>query len=408
MTYDHQVANWEDGRIWFSPPQYIVRRNRLPDEKIVYLETKRRSIRVTGDHRMLYRSLRSSAWEHKHAIDLDGVVGEMPICGTAHPDRLVATQESLPLMDGRRRAANAYNIRKSNPGMSKPDSVALAEQRWCERRELTYADPSQLTDAELELIGFWLGDGSGTDLQSGGIEYRLVQGDKYPRIIARIDELLQLTGIDNIRRHKDNHVQWSLPRGTGFGSQRRNGVYRIEPYLNKLGTDLFWGLTKHQFYRLLVGYWMADGTAHRDDIEPSRSFAICGVRRQIFDLLQSIAVCRRFGASIRTRSPRHDGHLPLLTLAINNRFVHTLHDLSPHGALRVEDGWHDERVWCVTSDSGNIITRRNGSVTVMGNTEGYDNDRIRIIVPARPTMIESLYLQMIGRGTGPTIESCRN
>lgn len=69
--------------------------------------------------------------------------------------------------------------------------------------------------------------------------------------------------------------------------------------------------------------------------------------------------------------------------------------------LQVEEGWKDERVWCVTSDSGNIITRRRGSVTVMGNTEGFDAPASSMVAMARPTRSLTLYAQMLGRGLRP-------
>jgi hypothetical protein len=65
----------------------------------------------------------------------------------------------------------------------------------------------------------------------------------------------------------------------------------------------------------------------------------------------------------------------------------------------VHEPFRPERVWCVRTTSKNIITRRRGKVTVMGNTEGYDEPRIDAVCVLRPTKVRSLYAQMIGRGT---------
>ena len=35
MTYEHRVANWDDGRIVFDHPQFIIRRPRAQDEGMV-------------------------------------------------------------------------------------------------------------------------------------------------------------------------------------------------------------------------------------------------------------------------------------------------------------------------------------------------------------------------------------
>lgn len=69
--------------------------------------------------------------------------------------------------------------------------------------------------------------------------------------------------------------------------------------------------------------------------------------------------------------------------------------------LRIEDGWRKERVWCVTTTTGNIVTRRRGTVTVTGNTEGFDAPAVSRIIMGRPTKSPSLYIQMLGRGTRP-------
>ena len=58
-----------------------------------------------------------------------------------------------------------------------------------------------------------------------------------------------------------------------------------------------------------------------------------------------------------------------------------------------------EEVWCVRTSSKNIITRRNGRVSIMGNTEGYDEPSVDCIVVLRATKVRALYVQMVGRGT---------
>ncbi len=57
----------------------------------------------------------------------------------------------------------------------------------------------------------------------------------------------------------------------------------------------------------------------------------------------------------------------------------------------------DERVWCVRTRTGNIITRRNGCVVVLGNCEGWDEPAVKCAILARPTKSTGLYLQQAGR-----------
>lgn len=67
-----------------------------------------------------------------------------------------------------------------------------------------------------------------------------------------------------------------------------------------------------------------------------------------------------------------------------------------------EKVWIAERVWCVTSTTGNIITRRNGRVTITGNTEGFDDPAVTVGLMARPTKSGLLYRQSIGRVLRPS------
>src|SRR5690554_5351129 len=108
MTYTHRVANWDDGRVHFVEPQEIVVRDRQPGEDMYVLETKRRSIRVTGRHRMLYRERRGDKWSKAPVDDLVGRALELPVSGRAEPSFIDPGSE--PSLGRRDRAvsANAY------------------------------------------------------------------------------------------------------------------------------------------------------------------------------------------------------------------------------------------------------------------------------------------------------------
>ena len=244
MTPTHKVANWEQGKVWFDYPKAIVRRDRLPDERMVYLETPRRSIRVTEDHRMLYRTTLAGKFNIDNACNLVGRCVSVPVSGYAEPFDVFPRQEKREI-SAKQIQANSYNLRKQ--GMSPSAAKSEAIRRINERLQLTYKDPKDLTQHDCELIGFWLGDGSINHLKRGGVEYTLCQSSECKSIVARVDELLEFANIYSIKRSKINnktlgeYVVWSMPRGTGFGPQARRGVYAIEPYLKKSGTSLFWG-----------------------------------------------------------------------------------------------------------------------------------------------------------------------
>lgn len=401
IAYRHKVACWQQGKIWFAEPLGIEIRQRRADERMVILETKNRSIRVTEDHRMLYRTWLIGEFQVARASEIVNKACQLPISGMAAPFNMEAAQEQQSI-SSRRISANTYNVKRAT-GVSADEARTIAIDRSSMRASLRYADPGELSERECEFIGFWLGDGSKSQLQSGGIEYTLCQAENDNKLVNWIDGLLFDLRYDVRRKVRPPRrdggsriVKWSLCRGTGFGPQSRRGLYRLEPYLVKSGTELFWGFNEVQFRALLRGFWMADGEHRNTDTPINDRWRICNTNRSLFDLLQAIACCRGFRANIGDGvTNTKNGHRPLWRLSVSKRDGHHMTKFR----LRFEDGWKAERVWCVKSESGFIVTRRRGTVTVTGNTEGYDDPGVSLVVIARPTKSRALFAQMLGRGT---------
>lgn len=250
ITCEHQVANWDNGRIFFDHPKDIIRRPRAADEKMVVLETPRRSIRVTDNHDLLYRTTASGGFLKAKAADLVGRSLALPVSGNADALDIAAEQPDMTANMARRITMNACAMRSR--GHDAASSRAVAEARLRERASLRYKQPKELTLEECQFIGYWIGDGNRNHLKQGGIEYRLWQTRETPNILSWIDGLCCAIGVDFIRRERITDeggtvVQWSIPRGTGFGSQKRRGLFCLEPYLTKTGSDLLWGLNAEQF-----------------------------------------------------------------------------------------------------------------------------------------------------------------
>lgn len=409
MTYQHKVANWDQGKIFFKEPKYIVRRDREPEEKMALLECDKPSmkIRVTDCHRMLYRTFRKGKFLIKPARELINKRVQYPVCGVADPTHIHPEQEHRAV-NSHRIASNAYELRKKY-NLDSKTSLELAKKNTAERDAMRYSEPHELTLDECELIGFWIGDGSVDHLQSGGREYKLSQVSYCKNICERISQLLTLCGIDFVIREKPNDhgnltKQWSMPRGTGGGTQKRRGVYHLEPYLNKDGTKLFWGMSREQFMTLLRGFWMADGTCHKDNIKPDKRFTICGTNKKLFDLLQAIAVCRGISVGLIEKK-----HRPTWPSHYKTMYHFVVMDRHSHNCsrqpLQIETTpWKQERVWCVTSDTGNIIIRRHGTVLVTGNTEGTDIPELSCCILLRLAHSYVLFMQAVGRVMRPCPE----
>jgi len=138
---------------------------------------------------------------------------------------------------------------------------------------------------------------------------------------------------------------------------------------------------------------------------------------QMLSNLQALAVCRGWKSSLRIASRRNEilgkkleKESVVYYLGLTKR---SEHNAAKKYSLQLEDNWVDETVWCVRTRTSNLITRRKGSVTFMGNTEGYDDEAwfdpergeyapaLECIAMFTATLSQSRYIQMVGRGTRP-------
>jgi len=143
---------------------------------------------------------------------------------------------------------------------------------------------------------------------------------------------------------------------------------------------------------------MADGN-HGDGSGENRKQkgnTIHNTNISLLNYLQTICVTRGIKCNITKKSkPKNKKHNQMYCLnysfsnhcTINNR-------------IKVKkEGFKKEKVWCVSTTSTNIITRRKGKVMVMGNClkQGFDYPLLSSIVLARPTNSYTLYSQILGR-----------
>jgi len=407
MTTKHRVANWDAGGVTFEEPFEVIRRNREYGERMVSVNGERLDVRVTEGHGMLYRTTESGQFLKAPARDIVDRVCRLPVSGVAAPSCVRPVQR--PTMSASRRALlitkTAYNV-KALEGWPASTSRAEAVRRVDRRAALGHKNHSDLSLDDCRLIGFWTGDGCRCALQSGGVEYVLAQSYAYPKIIAWVDALISRLGIHVIAKDvapaaKTTHKskRWSMPRGTGGGRQQRAGLFYIEPYLEKSGSPLLWGLDVEQFGAFIEGFWMADGDHGDGTPKPtSRSMTIHNTNVALLDLLQAIAVVRGYGCTLgRASAPKQAHHLPCFRLRLRKK--KTFH--IGWDTFQLEQGWKHERVWCVRTRTKNIITRRGGKVLVMGNCEGWDMPSCKTLILARPTKSLGLYMQMAGRTLRP-------
>lgn len=399
------VANYQfDGTVFFEKPKEIIRRNLYLHEKMVAVKTKQSDIRVTSTHRMIHKSnSKCKEWIKSPADDLVSQRFCYPSCGYSEPATIILDQpyQLTESQKKRNTTANAYNLRKIN-GYTYEESRIEARKRVEEKAIIHIKSPNELSLDECRLIGFWLGDGSVAHLKRQGVEYTLCQSKAYPNIVKYIDDLLFQLQIDNIKRDKGDYFVWSLPRGTGTANQKRNGIISIESYLNKQGTPLFWGLGKDQLLALIEGLWYADGNHLKAEYVPETKL-IGSTFYELLSWIQALCVCRGIKAGIMKTNQhlKNEKYKELYVLTIGQGITQSIASSDINQRLHYDETTDvmNEKVWCVKTTSKNIITRRNGKVCIMGNTEGFDHCDIGAILMARPTQSLTVYMQAIGRGT---------
>ena len=399
MTMQHKIANWNmDGTVYFEEPKEIVKRPLGLDENMTSIESRTINLRVTNTHRMVVScGAGRKQWKKISAENLNN--GQLlPAFGVAEPFDLSVAQPAWPEITQRNIVKTAHYLRKTGQCTGKETSYQEARRRKELHRALLYTQPKDLSLDDCRFIGFWIADGSRCNLQSGGIEYTLCQSPNYPVIVRWIDELVERLGFDCIRRTKTKKpeaILWSFSRGTGSGQQKKNGLFRLEPYLNKSGTDLFWGLSEKQFDALVEGYWHGDGWHGQAESGMPTSIMMNDTNYDWINLLCAIGSVRGWRCNMMPRPTKKENHNDQWGL----RMVKGRHLNISYKTPISQEPYSHEDVWCVRTTSKNIITRRNGHVTVMGNTEGWDCPPVDCIVVLRPTKIRSLYSQMVGRGT---------
>jgi superfamily II DNA or RNA helicase len=421
MTDDHLVANWDNRLVTFEKPIEVIRRERGLEERMVSVHGERIDARVTEGHWMIYLTSQKpgASFQRCHARDLVGRQVRLPISGIAESIAQSVEEPSTHTKSRSRRITSlSYKLRLTL-GMSEDISRAEAARRIDRiiehKLSLRRKSPHELTLDECRFIGFWTGDGWCAHLQSGGVEYKISQSEAYPKIIAWVDSLLNRLNFDFKRRpvppssdgKTDNSsVHWSFPRGTGNGIQKRRGLFPIEMYLDKSGSNLLWELDGSQFDAFIEGLWLADGD-HGDGTPkpPKRAMWIHNTNKKLIDTIQAIGTVRGYGCSVsigfnQKLSPKYKQNY-ILRLRKRDLFF------MGWDRFNIEPGWKPERVWCVRTRTKSIITRRNGKVMVMGNCEGVDVPSAKCVVHARPTQSLVLWRQTTGRSLRPWHPNCR-
>lgn len=264
-----------------------------------------------------------------------------------------------------------------------------------------------LTDAELYFIGMMMTDGTW-----GRIAGSISQSERHPEVIDRIERCLRVCGIAYAKRRiaspasvgaavvAERHPRWQFsisvgrPKpyaklGTGFAgnySKREwerfdgeRGFGHLLPFMDKDLSPSLMALSKSQFIKLIEGIFDGDGFKMKSasvDWTP-RSWTICSARKLVVDRLQALSAIHGMTANVRHEVAGRSN--PIWVITITPKDWRSVGGYSstgksggaPRGArpqIQMRQAT-SERVWCVQTEAGTIVTRRLGKVTVMGNCQ---------------------------------------
>lgn len=319
----------ETERCVWSPVLSRVDRPMHEREKMYAIKLPGLDIRVTGNHRMIYKQRRDMKpmWT---------VASQVPKCFTA--------------------------------------IVSVLEEEGA-------VDCSSVTDDELSLLGWFYSDGSWNKITNQLVFH---QSARSP-FVREIEDLVRRCGLKFgrlIRRYdtqfKSGHEMlcWYVSHGDPRGTQKEmRGWKHLGRWISRDGTkkptDAFYELSSRQWRIFLEAFNRGDGARMESksiNWDPQTWSIYQKPGTGLHDVFQALCVTRGMRCNLGEHS-NSPGEYSKLSIAPDKRY-HTVNGSRPELTMRQVDRASDERVWCVETSTGTIITRRNGKVAVVGNCLG--------------------------------------
>lgn len=223
--------------------------------------------------------------------------------------------------------------------------------------------PCNLSDAEIGFIGWFITDGC---LDSARI--RIYQSGYAPaKHHAHIVSCLEGCGFRYSRRERLRTSPFSgdpsreVIYSISSGRKSEGGWDRLTPWIDKsFPMEVFEKLDRRQFGVLLHAMNLGDGLKRQAQNQKTISLAVA--KKDVADRIQSLAVRRGYRCNIAREN--HKSGCVIFILHIRDSQVATV----AKGEFTDSYIGLDERVWCVQTSNGTIITRRHGKVAIMGNS----------------------------------------
>ena len=252
-------------------------------------------------------------------------------------------------------------------------------------RGRNHRQDANITDAEVEFIGWFLTDGY---MNRSNATVTISQSlDKY---VAEVRNVLTSCGFGfreypQVREGKQagyaEGVQFVIPRHEGKGAIKGlRGWADLEQWLDKDIPAVFNTLSQRQFTILLGAMNLANGrnAVGKGYVKRVMSIAV-GCRQRMADRIQQLAIERGKRCNVarfvnasnewnHTPQPQWMIYVKPQRVAYVGGSRNESNQLVPN-RCRLEPVPHErnEWVWCLTTEKGTLVTRRNGKVAILGN-----------------------------------------
>ncbi len=334
-----------------------------PNESMHVVDTEKISIRVTDEHRMIFRrktraldGVGRSSWEFATAGDLMGCSRRyVPVAGFQQAPGLSLTDAEFRLLgwiisDGylnrKKKTLFIYQAAHQPWNANLIETLKACNIRWSVFQR--YSPSNVLMNVYCipqHANRYW----SPEEFQA--LEDLSDDG-------STISEIAHRLGRSNVAVSKKLRNL-----GVGREPQKGDGWFRLAAYIDKNLGEQFEKITREQLLHLIEGLWYGDGSKRS-----KKTKRITTTNKIFADRLQSLCVRRGISANISTRSGRTKAGSAIYDIWITNMLEA---GVPRDGAFqRDESVKRPERVWCVTNRLGTIVTRRKGKVTIMGNCIG--------------------------------------
>ncbi len=248
-----------------------------------------------------------------------------------------------------------------------------------------YSVDALLSDAEVAFLGWFLTDGYHNRSNN-----TIAIAQSTIKYTDEIRSVLHDSGLGfreypvhregKLARYKQGLlfvIPHATPRGINSG---KRGWSHLANWIDKDIPAIYGTLSVRQF-RILLSAMNAANGSHRTGLsyrQKTMNIAV-GCRRRMADRIQQLAIERGFRCNIQKYlpSPTDWNPNPQLQWIINIREQRTAtiggvakytNELVPFRCqLGLTDYKPNEWVWCLTTEKGTLVTRRNGKVAVVGN-----------------------------------------